>query len=270
MTVHTATSREAAKAMSQCALIKPCPIQIAAWIHHGGLSQRKQGRLYLDDQGGVALVSAQQIVYPYLEKPKSFDLFAHYLNPKYARIIIGPRWRISALWARLQPLGFQSISITEQISYRVERRQFNPPKTMMYPLLVATPNDLEDLVQMSCAMAVEEQMPGVITKEAFRQRIQQRLCLRQDFVFRVNRKPVFKVCVPHISPLGGYIEGVYTVPSYRGQGIGLHCVAWITAWILKQSLMANLLVDVNNVKAQRIYESLGFRADHYSRTILVR
>lgn len=289
-----AQQTDLATALSLCSRLPTRPLQVAAWIHEGGLvtpshlavtafrtnsdsspinlrtsSAVPSGSLYLESQGeGLAFVSELGVVMPHLKHSNNVEELARRLGPS-ARVIQGPSWATKTLWTQLQQQGSTARIIRDQVSYTVDRTTFKD-KARWLTLKKASSRDLDAVVDASAAMAIEESNddPARRNPSLFRTRIRERLKRRRDFVYTENGKLLFKACVSAMSPYGGHLEGVYTLPSARNQGIGRAGVAWVTRWILKQSPRATLLVNEDNLGAQRIYEALGFVPSYPSRTIL--
>ncbi|MBS7332738.1 GNAT family N-acetyltransferase [Faecalibacter bovis] len=57
-----------------------------------------------------------------------------------------------------------------------------------------------------------------------------------------------------------YIDNVAIFPEYRGKGIGSEIFQFIIdEFAIKQGKTLGLLVDFNNLRAKKLYESLGFK-----------
>lgn len=271
--LRRARRQDRTRALALCSRLPTQPVQIAAWIHEGGLEQAAPSTLFIDSRGrGLAFVSELGVVMPFLHDEDSIDELAHRVGHR-ARVVVGPAWATEALWCRLERRGIRARIVRDQVGYAASRSTFRgPPKSESIDLSRAEPDDLGELVSACAAMAIEESRddPARRNPELFRARIEDRIENGRDFVYREGGKLVFKVNVSCLSPYGGHIEGVYSLPQARGRGLGRAGTAWITAWILRRSPMATLLVNRDNDVAQRIYETLGFVRTHESRTVLAR
>lgn len=268
-----ATSRDKRRALALCGQLPTRPMQIAGWIHEGGLEARSSpSMLLIEPRGGLAFVSDLGIVMPHLAREESIEELGRRLGPPSARVIVGPTWATRILWQGLERRGWQSRMVRDQVGYGISREGFRSWPKSELPLRSASFNDLDALVSASAAMAIEESRdnPAQRNPSLFRSRIAERLRRGRDFILLENRELLFKVNVAALSPFGGHIEGVYTSPSARGRGIGTAGTAWITRWILERSSMATLLVNEDNRVARQIYEGLGFEQLYESRTILAR
>lgn len=264
------------RALAICATLPSRPTQVAAWIWEGGLTAtpRTKSLLFLEPEGGLAFVSDLGVIMPHLTRAESLDELARRVGPIASRVVVGPRWAAEAYWDRLVRRGSRARLRREQVGYAVARSAFRilERPSLSLALRPAGPDDLDALVEASAAMAVEESNddPGRRNPALFRARIAERVARGRDFVLFEGRELVFKVNVAAISPHGGHIEGVYTTPAFRGQGVGRAGVAWVTRWILERGELATLLVNESNQAARRIYEDLGFDPAYPSCTILAR
>ncbi|MBX2812544.1 MAG: GNAT family N-acetyltransferase [Myxococcales bacterium] len=267
-----ARTSDQASALSMCARLPTQPIQVAAWIHDGGLLRSPSTSvLYLESSGGgLAFISELGVVMPHLQQNENISELAWRIGSS-ARVVVGPSKTTKMLWSQLEKYGAAARLVRDQIHYSITSATFRE-----YPhnvsLSIASLSDLPDIVDASARMAIEESQddPASRNPKAFRTRIAGRLLHRRDFILRQGKKIVFKGNVCALSPCGGHIEGIYTLPHARGQGIGRAGITWITRWILAQSHRATLLVNKDNVVARRLYESIGFRQSYPSRTVLAR
>ena len=262
-----------ARALSVCTALRTHPLQVAAWIHEGGLEcTREPGVLFLESEGGLAFVSELGVIMPHLTRSESLNELAERIGPVAARVVVGPKWATGTFWQDLERRGSRARIVRDQVGYAVSRTTFRELSAGIphIQLRAAGPEDLDAVVAASAAMSVEESKddPGRRNPSLFRARISERLKKGRDFILVDKGRLLFKVNVAAVSPYGGHIEGVYTCPSVRGRGIGRAGMAWATRWILERGWVATLLVNEDNYRARRLYEDLGYHATYESRTIL--
>lgn len=124
----------------------------------------------------------------------------------------------------------------------------------------ATPRDLEALIPLQEAYEREEVLlPGRsvnkgLTLRMLQHSIEKQIVLLAAFRGRVIAKAATNARGGRYDQLGG----VYTVPEYRGRGIGSLVVASITRLILQQRRGVSLFVKKDNVPAKHLYARLGF------------
>ncbi len=253
---------------------------IAGWIHDTGLADLNHSpRAWLlgeiDDHGGIlglVYISDTGIVIPAVESDAALEDLVRVgkRNPSAIRVIVGEREAVARLWRRLEHTGMIARITRDQLGYAVSRASFIDSPTIL-PLEIGTKKYLDQIVDASAAMALEEARddPQGRNPELFRTRIEERLERRRDFIHIEDGKLVFKSNVSAVSPVGGQVEGIYTLPSQRGRGIGFGGTASVTRWVLERSERAFLLVNDDNEAAKKIYEKLGYRQVIASRTIFV-
>jgi GNAT superfamily N-acetyltransferase len=252
---------------------------IAGWLHEGGLSRSgvvPKGWLFGEMDGplirGLVYVSSTGIVIPVVQSSAALGQIAEMArqNPNMVRVLVGERPQVSDLWARLEKNGMEARICRDQLGYAVGRGEF-PHGEPTLGLETARPAHLDQVVSASAAMAREEAQddPQARNPELFRSRILERLQRGRDFVHFDGGTLVFKTNVAALSPLGGQVEGIYTIPAHRNRGIGRRGTAAITTWVLERAQNAVLLVNDDNHGARRIYEVLNYRPVLESRTIFI-
>jgi GNAT superfamily N-acetyltransferase len=253
---------------------------IAGWIDDGGLSDPStQPRAWLLGDiapsgalNGIVYISDTGIVIPAIDDDSVIEDLSRVgrRNPSAIRVVVGERSAVARLWELLEPVGMVARINRDQLGYAVTRETFTDSPTLL-PLEVGTRQHLDQIVDASAAMALEEARddPQGRNPELFRARIEERLERGRDFIHLDGGKLLFKSNVSAVSRVGGQVEGIYTVPGHRGRGIGLAGTASVTRWVLERSERAFLLVNDDNDVAQRIYERLGYRRVIESRTIFV-
>ncbi|MEL7368098.1 MAG: GNAT family N-acetyltransferase, partial [Myxococcota bacterium] len=184
-----------------------------------------------------------------------------------ARVVVGQRSLVDRVWRTLVKHGTRARLSRDQIGYRLVRADANLPPPL--DLIPATFEHIDQVVQASAAMAREEARddPYARNPKLFRERIAERLRRGRDFIYAPNHRLQFKSNVASLSPLGGQIEGIYTVPAFRHQGLGARGTSAVTEWVLTRAERAFLLVNEDNAEARRLYERLGYRPVFESRTV---
>jgi hypothetical protein len=250
---------------------------IAGWIEDGGLDGHPQTpRAWLVGHGastieGLVYVSDTGIVIPAIDSESAIEEVAHFgQESSIVRVIVGEREVVDRLWRHLEKRGYVARIVRDQLAYAVTRATFREPPSML-PLEVGTLDHLEQIVSASAAMALEEARddPRGRNPELFRTRIRDRLARHRDFIHMKNGRLAFKSNVSAVSAVGGQVEGIYTLPPHRKNGLGFAGTASVTSWVLERSSRAFLLVNDDNLPARRIYERLGYTEVLESRTIFV-
>lgn len=268
-----------AEAYRFCAEAPERTVYIAGWLGEGGLDRSPllpRARLFgeiIDGRiSGLAYLSSTGILMPIVKTSRALEDLTEMArrNPSAIRVVVGERRQVGELWSRLEALGLRARLIRDQLGYSVSRTEYFSERDSL-ELERATQLHLDQVVAASAAMAREEAHddPQQRNPELFRHRISERLTRGRDFVHLVNGQLVFKCNVAAISPLGGQIEGIYTVPHHRRNRIGQRGTAAVTAWVLERAERAVLLVNEDNRPARLLYEALGYRSVLESRTIFV-
>jgi predicted GNAT family acetyltransferase len=81
---------------------------------------------------------------------------------------------------------------------------------------------------------------------------------RWSWIWMRKREVIFKAELSAWTPDVVQIQGVYTAPPHRGQGIARAGLAAVCEQIFTVVPRCSLYVNQYNVIAQRVYERLGF------------
>jgi predicted GNAT family acetyltransferase len=138
-------------------------------------------------------------------------------------------------------------------------------------LRLATPNELELVVQVHAQMAFEENgaNPNIADPHGFRLRCARRI--HQDRVWTVveDNQLIFKADIISDLPEITYLEGVYVSPEKRGNGFGARCMRQLTNTLLNRSKSVCLLIREQNSAAQACYKKAGYTMrEHYETLFL--
>lgn len=107
-----------------------------------------------------------------------------------------------------------------------------------------------------------------VDKVWLRDSVRRRIRDRRTWVVGPPGKPRSKVDLGSDGSAGAVIEGVYTMPEDRGQGLARRVVASVSARLLEERELVCLHVDVENESARRCYEQAGMRAEETCRLLL--
>lgn len=124
----------------------------------------------------------------------------------------------------------------------------------------AGPRDLDSVVEMSEEMLMEDFRleRGSLSRDGIRDSMRRKIREGRTWLAEAEGKPVFKVDVSAQYSGGAQIEGVFTRPDRRGQGIASRSIAALSAELLTSSAFVSLHVDQRNLPAKRAYEKAGF------------
>lgn len=127
---------------------------------------------------------------------------------------------------------------------------------------LATPADLDVLVEFACRLHVEDRMGAPIAKSArasVRTRMLESVGRGATWVVERDGRPVAKADLSLRSPRrGGQIAGVYVDHRVRGQGVASGLVAAIVRLLVREGLPAvSLHVRADNLPAIAAYRRAG-------------
>ncbi len=126
---------------------------------------------------------------------------------------------------------------------------------------LSTRDDLEVLIVAAARMHREEMGidPLAVDAPAWRMRMLSLIERRWSWIWMHDGEVLFKAELSAWTPDVVQIQGVYTAPQYRGQGIARAGLAAVCVQVFKEVPRCSLYVNQYNVIAQRVYERLGFR-----------
>jgi len=123
--------------------------------------------------------------------------------------------------------------------------------------------------QAEVAFAESGVDPMLRDREGFLCRVARRIEQGRVFVKFDGDELVFKADIIAETDETAYLEGVYTAPKYRGQGIGPRCLSTITVELLSRVANVCLLSNVTFETAHRSFERAGYRNTAECRTLFV-
>ncbi len=139
-------------------------------------------------------------------------------------------------------------------------------------LCLATPNELELVVEAHARMAVEENgvNPLDVDPNGFRLRCARRIHQNRVWTVVEDNQLTFKADIISDLPEITYLEGVYVLPERRGNGFGARCVRQLTNTLLNRSKSVCLLVREQNSAAQACYKKAGYSMRDYYETLFLQ
>ncbi len=229
------------------------------------------GALSSEDRvDGLVYISETGIILPVLPEPLIGGLLKiAKKNPALVRVLVGERSLVRTLWQRMERSGMVARLVREQLGYVVTQDHFQGTRDLA--LEVGREEHLDQIVVASAEMAKEEAQDDPYSRNPslFEQRIRERILRGRDFVHLREGRLAFKTNVSALSSLGGQVEGIYTIPEYRRQGLARRGTSAITRWVLRRAKRAFLLVNEDNDAAKKLYEALGYQQVLSSQTIFV-
>jgi len=122
-------------------------------------------------------------------------------------------------------------------------------------------SDLDSLIVAAARMHREEMGvdPLAVDAPAWRMRMLSLIERHWSWVWMRGHEVLFKAELSAWTPEVVQIQGVYTAPPYRGQGVARAGLAAVCSDVFREVPRCSLYVNQYNVIAQRLYERLGFK-----------
>ncbi|MEJ7622483.1 MAG: GNAT family N-acetyltransferase [Pyrinomonadaceae bacterium] len=135
----------------------------------------------------------------------------------------------------------------------------------------ARPNEILQVAEAQAEVAFIESGvdPLVRDREGFLSRVARRIEQGRVYVKFDGDTLVFKADVIAITDQTAYLEGIYTAPAYRGQGIGPRCLSNLTVDLLSDVSNVCMLSNENFDSAHRSFERAGYRQTGKCTTLFV-
>ncbi|HVF30639.1 MAG TPA: GNAT family N-acetyltransferase [Pyrinomonadaceae bacterium] len=136
---------------------------------------------------------------------------------------------------------------------------------------LATSDELEAVAEAHAEVAVIEQgtNPMERDREGFLRRTLRRIEQGRVFVVVKGDRLVFKADVIAETDGVAYLEGIYTDPEYRGQGMAPKCLSKVFTELLKRVDNVCLLSNVEFTSAHRSFARAGMRNTDACTTLFV-
>ena len=204
-----------------------------------------------------------------------FDALAAFAARATTReeVIIGPEAGIESLLPRLGAHGLWAREIRRQ-------QMMAPPHVLRprclptlgrFELRPATPDDLPWLLETHAAMCLEDLGVDQVARnpEGYSRYFGELVREGRSLVGEGSEGPVFKAEIPLESRHSRLVEGVYTLPAYRGRGFASQAMREILERTLALGKRACLYVHRRNEGAIRLYRALGFRTEREWSTVVI-
>ena len=178
--------------------------------------------------------------------------------------------QVEALWSRLEAFGHRALLDRMESGLLVrdsDRERFALPSGGRSRL--AEDRDLDRLVEMARASLREEGRPdpGELDPTGFRHWVRSRLPRAR--VLEVDGEVAFVGYADVARAEGWLVQGVYTMPHWRGQGVATAGMSALVDEAVEAGAdHVQLTVIDGNEPALRLYARLGFRSYGRIRTIL--
>ncbi len=259
--------REAAVALLECDALQTIPLLglIADYgMSHPSLRGRFFGYFENQQLAGVALLGHAILFYSLPEAEASaWEYFARTAAEIRAKghLIFGPRPQVEAFYNHLATHGREK-RLTSIQQWCVATAPRLPLQSMQ--LRRANLDELESLATAQAEMIYESSGvdPRQSDPEGFLQRTAERIERKRTWVRLADGKVIFKVEIVSEAAGMAYLEGVWTHPDWRNQGIARSCMNEVVHRLLQHRTAICLTAAPEEAVACRLYQSVGF--DHHS------
>ncbi len=209
----------------------------------------------------VVMISEHGLWVPVTKNPDAAAALGAALRQLPLLTTIGERAAVDALWR----------------GYRGGRGDIPEPRmARAQRLLEITPDDMGPWVTPQLRLALESELAQVVNASAEMQladlgrdprkvdpqlhtaRCLERIRAGRTHVIFEGDELVFKADIGSRCRFGAHIEGVYTSPHHRGQGIATRALGQICRTTLSALPRLTLHADPRNRAAQALYRKLGF------------
>jgi ribosomal protein S18 acetylase RimI-like enzyme len=201
--------------------------------------------------------------------PEALEALLPHLGSLGSGLVKSTESVVAPLWRWLEAHGRRALLDRIEIGYALE-----PPAPEVEPpgdarVRRARRGDLEALVEAARASLREENRPDAFRGDplGFRRWVDSRI--PRATIVEAAGRVVFVGYADVQCPRGWLLQGVYTWPSWRRRGVARAGVAALCRQAFAEGAdHVQLAVVESNRAAERLYESLGFRAFGRVRTLL--
>jgi ribosomal protein S18 acetylase RimI-like enzyme len=222
-----------------------------------------------DENELTSVVLGWSLVVPYIPDLEAAPPLAQALTAgAQPRMVVGPRASVMALHNAFRPPRPARELRDPQPLMVLDRGDLSG--TPSADVRLSTRGDLEALIVAAARMHREEMGvdPLAVDAPAWRMRMLSLIERRWSWLWMRDHEVLFKAELSAWTPDVVQIQGVYTAPKYRGQGIARAGLAAICANVFKDVPRCSLYVNQYNVIAQRVYERLGFKPADMFATVM--
>ncbi len=261
-------------AVGACLELHPLEtVYLRSEIRHGALRQGAVvGVEHPDDRRLHAVALRGPLVVPWAPAERDLVTLAGNLRGQvhFMQLIVGPRDQVAGLQRLLAPhLPPVRLLRAEQPHYAVDLDGLAlvGPEP---PLRLATVADLEQAVAAGAAMHLEEVGfdPLLSDPVGFRQRVLTLIRRGWVHLWMEDGEIVFKAERSAVTAEAIQLQGVWTNPRFRGQGLGTLAMARLCQQLLAETEAVTLFVNDFNAVAIHVYERIGFRRIGTMRSVL--
>ena len=200
------------------------------------------------------------LIVPWIPRPELAGAMAgSLLEQAPPRMMVGPREQVGSLQAaRRSPPPPREVRDPQPV---MVLRRGQLPVAGSSRVRAGRADDLDRLTLAAAAMHHEEMGvdPLAIDPTGWRSRMSQLVERGWSWVWSERGEVVFKAELSAWTAEMVQIQGVYTAPARRGQGVATAGMAAVCAALFEDVPACSLYVNHFNTAARRLYSRLGFR-----------
>jgi ribosomal protein S18 acetylase RimI-like enzyme len=172
-------------------------------------------------------------------------------------LVFGPRDEVTETGDRMIQ-GGRKTKVVRDSHWCVCEKPLLPLKSLQ--MRRAGPNEIDAVATAQAEMVTEEcgVDPRVADPIGFRERVAKRVNRGRIWCMMQDDKVIFKTDLISVSPEAVYVEGLWTHPDHRGQGVAKSCLNELAYRLLRQYKYVCLFVDPGDPVAEHLYEAVGF------------
>lgn len=255
----TATQRSAVAAALAHDPIATC--MVTAWTEQRGVEQQQLGgQLWTNSHPGVSLYFSSSNLIPLFGSRADISRFADTAlsTKRVCTSLVGRAELVLPLWEELSvgwghPREIRSVQPLLAMSTK--------PGGIDNAVRQVNMADFDRYFAVSIEMFRAEVGVDPCAADGgagYRRRVMHLIKSGRAFAKIVNGEIIFKAEIGAQSSRVGQIQGVWTAPGHRGQGIGSGGTAAVVGHIIDSGREASLYVNSYNAIAQEVYKKIGF------------
>jgi ribosomal protein S18 acetylase RimI-like enzyme len=172
-------------------------------------------------------------------------------------LIFGPRAQIEAFADALAARGVATTAPRDFYWYVCEQPRVPMQQMQMQQASLAHLEMVEEAHAQMFREATGND-PRERDAEGFRRRVRERIEHGRTWVKIEGGQIVFKAELQNVTTEAIYLEGIWTHPAWRGRGLAKRCMVELTHRRLRRRQALCLVVEPDEVAAQRVYQHAGF------------
>lgn len=229
----------------------------------GADSRRLAAELWgcYDENRLVSLCYSGANLMPVEASPVAAQQFAERArrSGRHCSSIVGPSEAVEVMWSVLFPAWGPARDVRRQPLMSIDRRPLVDPEPGVRRVRV---DELDTLLPACIAMFTEEVGVSPVAADGgalYRARVAELIAEGRAFALIEDGRVRFKAEIGSATTAACQIQGVWTEPALRGNGLGTRGTAAVVNFALDTiAPVVSLYVNDYNLPARRAYETVGF------------